>query len=130
MALTPYGKLVRKLRIGANIPLHTMTIAAGKHSSYLSMVEHGAKEVSKDLIEVAIKMLGEQHRIEIVQAASLSNLEYIGKLSIDPDTLSENKLQLAIAFAEIIPTLSDNDTVYLTAVLNNLLSPEHRYLHT
>lgn len=127
MALTPYGKLVRKLRIDANISLAKMGAITGKHSSYLSMVENGAKKVSKDLIEAAIEMLGEQHRYDIIAAAELSNLKYTGKLSIAIDNLSEDKLTLAIAFAEIIPILSNDGIAYLASVLNNILPPEHRY---
>lgn len=117
MALTPYGKLVRKLRIDANISLAKMGAITGKHSSYLSMVENGAKKVSKDLIEDAIEMLGDQHRDAIEGAAKLSNLMYTGKISIGTENLSEKQLKLAILFAAKLKNLSDTTVGYIEGLL-------------
>lgn len=121
MTLTPYGKLVRKLRINADITLDDMAKAAGKHRPYLSMVENGRQKVPSDLIEIAIKMLGEQHRTAIITAAELSNLMYTGKLSIGTENLSEEKLRLALLFAANLKNLSDAAVGYIEGLL---LDPE------
>ena len=117
MGLTPYGKLVRKLRIDANISLLNMAIAAGMPSAFLSAIEHGRKAISKDLIKIAIKMLGEQHRDAIEGAAKLSNLMYTGKISIGTENLSEKQLKLAILFAAKLKNLSDAAVGYIEGLL-------------
>lgn len=117
MALTPYGKLIRKLRINADITLEDMAKAAGKHRPYLSMVENGRHKVPTDLIKIAIKMLGEQHRDAIESAAKLSNLMYTGKISIGTENLSEEKLRLALLFATKLKNLSDATIGYIEGLL-------------
>lgn len=74
MALTPFGKALRKLRIDKDMLLKEMADGAGVTPAFLSAVEVGRKAIPKNLVDRIADgtRLDAETRIQLRTAADLS----------------------------------------------------------
>jgi HTH-type transcriptional regulator, competence development regulator len=76
--LTPYGKIIRKIRIDAECTLRDMAKKVGVTPAFLSAIETGAKAVPVNLIEKISQIFGldAATKAELKTAAEQSRKEY------------------------------------------------------
>ncbi|MEM5316097.1 helix-turn-helix transcriptional regulator [Paraburkholderia sp. JHI869] len=75
MALTPFGKAVRKARLDAEVTLSDMAIALGVTSAFLSAMETGRKKIPSDLVAKAESFFAQRgtHVERLQPLADVSN---------------------------------------------------------
>ncbi|VTU08831.1 Helix-turn-helix domain [Actinobacillus porcinus] len=95
MALTEFGKAVRKARIDANETLLTMSQALDTTPAYLSGLETGSKKISKKWV-VAISRFFKEKGIEIT---NLQKLADVSNQNVPLEGLSEHHKMLVAGFA-------------------------------
>ncbi len=95
MALTAFGKALRKFRIDRDLTLREMAEKIGVTSSLLSSVETGRKKISKNLLEGIKDYLNELHEPvdKFIKLADLANK------SISLKNIDEGKQRLIVEFA-------------------------------
>lgn len=87
MALTDFGKAVRKARLDANETLATMAESLGVSPAFLSAMETGRKKISEEWVGKIITYFKDReiHLEKLGVYADLSN-KSISILNCDPDT--------------------------------------------
>lgn len=95
MALTEFGRIVRKARIDANETLLTMSKALGTTPAYLSGLETGSKKISKKWV-VAITHFFKEKGIEVKELQKLAD---VSNENVPIDGLSEHHKMLVAGFA-------------------------------
>lgn len=113
MALTAFGKAVRKARIDANETLVSMATAIGTSPAYLSGMETGRKKIS---VEWAVKITN-FFRSRNVWVKDLQELAYISNNAVPVKGLPFNQSN-DIFFFHLFITLAQNSTTDITT-LNN-----------
>lgn len=101
MKLSPFGKLVRKGRIEAEITLGEMAKALNVSSAYLSAVETGKRPVSDGLV-AEVKRLFKRKGLDV---KDLDNAAAQSKKVIDVSDLSMEDRARVVAFARRLPRL-------------------------
>ncbi len=105
--LTPFGKLLRKLRIDNGLLLKNMADYLGVTSSYLSAVETGKRNIPSDWSAKISSLLNldEPIRNELEQAILQSQKE----IQINLDNLSQQQRDLAFVFARKLDSLDEDE---------------------
>ena len=122
MAVTDFGKILRKLRIDHNEILLNMAEKLGVTASYLSAVENGKRDVPRSWIHLLPKFycLSEQATEELKQAA----IQQIAALRISLDKIDQGDKELVIAFARRMDELDDLTREQLKKILFRKEKPE------
>lgn len=114
--LSPFGKLVRKLRIDNGELLKEMAEKLDVTPAYLSAVEVGKRNVptgwTKRISE--IYDLNSDRSKELQDAAKNSQL----KLKMELNNFEESDKDLVLAFARQFTTLTDSDKARIKAILS------------
>ncbi|MGV3741611.1 MAG: helix-turn-helix domain-containing protein [Burkholderiaceae bacterium] len=92
MKLTPFGLLVRKIRLDFGLTLKEMATALSVSSAYLSSVELGEKALSNKLADQALAYLApklNKQQYEELQAACAQSMKTVpvSALNVDDRTL-------------------------------------------
>lgn len=95
MALTEFGKAIRKARIDSNETLGSMADAVGVSAGFLSGVETGRKKIPADLLR-NIKDFLNVHGIDIPH---LDRLAIVSNQSVSLEGLSPQHQMLVAGFA-------------------------------
>jgi predicted transcriptional regulator len=95
MALTDFGKAIRKARIDTGETLGSMADALGVTASFLSSIETGRKKVPDGLVEKANSFFL-QHGVVV---KSLAELAAVANKSVTLDGLSPQHQMLVAGFA-------------------------------
>jgi len=113
--LTPFGKLVRKLRIDRGLRLKEMAESLGISSSFLSAVETGNKAVPAALVEQVCGYfrLDAGQQGELRRAADASQAE----ARIKMEGLEDQSRELVAAFARRIGELDQSQREKMLDVL-------------
>ena len=96
MALTDFGKAVRKARIDTGFTLLTMAEALGTTPAFLSGLETGSKKIPEKWVK-AISDLFEKHGYLI---ENLEELAHVANASIPIDKLPPQQQMLVAGFAK------------------------------
>lgn len=95
MALTEFGKAVRKARIDTGHTLKTMSAVLETSAAFLSGLETGNKKISKDWVQKINNFFSSQgHKIE-----NLEQLADVANQSVSLDGLSQQQQMLVAGFA-------------------------------
>lgn len=95
MALTPFGKAVRKARLDADVTLGEMAAELGVTSAFLSSIENGRKKVPQDLVPEVQKFLEKRH----IAAPSLQSLADVSNESVSLEGLSPEHQMIVAGLA-------------------------------
>jgi transcriptional regulator with XRE-family HTH domain len=104
MALTPFGKALRRIRIDRDMLLKEMADKAKLTPAFLSAVEAGRKSIPSDFVERIVRTngLNEQDRDSLRQAADVSASSVSFNLSRMSSTFDRSlAVQLARNFDEL-----------------------------
>lgn len=114
--LSRFGKIVRKRRIDMGVNLKTMADALGKSSAYLSAVETGRKNPTRELVTAAAEYfsLGEPERAELEEAAYQS----ASQLQISMEGFNDSQREVVASFARRFSSLSESDLKRIRGLLN------------
>ncbi|MDH2927335.1 helix-turn-helix domain-containing protein [Lonepinella koalarum] len=96
MALTEFGKAVRKARIDANETLLSMAKKIGTSPAFLSGMETGRKKISNEWIEKVVAFFNEKK----VKIENLSELAHISNATIPVEGLPLKQQMLVAGFAK------------------------------
>jgi HTH-type transcriptional regulator, competence development regulator len=112
---TPFGKLVRKLRIEHDLTLKNMADEFGFSSAYLSALEMGDKNVTEDTVNKVSEFfkLSIQDREKLSQAAIESN----SAVKIPMDNLSAFDRTFVASFARRYSDLSQETKQAISELL-------------
>lgn len=99
--LTPFGKVLRKLRIDSNKSLKDMADYMSVSSAFLSAVESGKKKITGDIVEKSVSFFGGDQRLkaQLETAAWISATEYKFDVSDKNDITRETVAMFARNFA-------------------------------
>lgn len=113
MALTLFGKAVRKMRIERDESCAEMASKLGVTSSWLSQIELGRRKPPRALINqiVDIYGLGKEKATTLKALASLSKMEMV----VTPKTLQQ--ATVAVRFAEKLSGLTPTQLANIEAEL-------------
>ena len=106
--MTPFGKILRKIRIDRNELLYDMAQKLKVSSAFLSAVENGKKNIPADLLEKVISIYtsdGKEEQ-ELRDAADISAKE----ISFSLEAIPVENRDLALAFAR---RFSEMDTTQI-----------------
>lgn len=95
MALTEFGKAVRKARIDANETLLTMSQALKTTPAYLSGLETGSKKISQKWITEITRFF----KGKGIELANLQQLADVSNQNVPIEGLSESHKMLVAGFA-------------------------------
>ncbi|UXC20044.1 helix-turn-helix domain-containing protein [Comamonas squillarum] len=95
MALTEFGKALRKARIDSNETLGSMADALGVSPGFLSGVETGRKKIPADLIG-KIKFFLQSHNVSV---ENIDTLAAVSNQSVSLEGLSPQHQMLVAGFA-------------------------------
>lgn len=115
MALTAFGKAVRKARIDANETLVSMATAIGTSPAYLSGMETGRKKIS---VEWAVKITN-FFRSRNVWVKDLQELAYISNNAVPVKGLPLQQQILVAKFAR--HTITDRQLKKFEELLKEIL---------
>lgn len=110
MALTDFGKAIRKARIDTGETLGTMADTLGVSPAFLSSVETGRKKVPPELVE----KVRSYFELRSVAIGSLEELAAVANKSVSLDGLSPQHQMLVAGFAR---SSLDADTLQKMAEL-------------
>lgn len=115
LKLTPFGKVVRKLRIDRAMTMKDMADRLETSPVFLSAVETGRKNLTKNLVEKVISVLN-------VNAMELEALEDAisktrKKVELHLEKEGVKKRELAAVFARNFPELPDTSVEKLLTIL-------------
>lgn len=113
--LTPFGKVVRKLRIDKGERLKEMAESFEMSSAYLSAVETGKKAVSVELVASVVRHFGlsAKEERELVKAAQQSGTQ----VTVGLVGASSHHRAVAIAFARRFSALSEEEVNKIKLIL-------------
>ncbi len=113
--LTPFGKLVRKLRIDRGLRLKDMADSLGLSSAFLSAVETGSKPVPASMVDHVCRYfaLDPQQQGDLRKAVDASQVE----ARIRMDGLEDQSRELVAAFARRIGDLDPGQRERILDVL-------------
>jgi predicted transcriptional regulator len=95
MALTEFGKVVRKARIDTGYTLKTMSEELATSTAFLSGMETGTKKISKDWVaKIEDFFISKQHKVQ-----NLSQLADVANESVSLSGLSLQQQMLVAGFA-------------------------------
>ena len=109
MALTEFGKAVRKARLDSGDTLKTMAKSLGITPAFLSAIEHGKNKIPPHLV-VRIEALLKNQGIEVKNLMKLADLS---NQHIPLKGLSEQHQQLLLRLAHTSYSKSDLDNIEL-----------------
>ena len=114
--VTNLGKKLRKIRIDNDEISSDMARKLEISVSYLSAIENGKRNISKDLAEKLFKIyqLSDNDKEKILQAISI----YSGEMRIRLDSLNEKQQELSLLYAREISKLSDRQIEKIKEYLN------------
>lgn len=95
MALTEFGKVVRKARIDADCTLLTMSNDLGTTPAYLSGLETGSKKISKKWVEKITNFF----KTKNIELDNLQELANVSNDNVPLDDLPEQQKMLIAGFA-------------------------------
>lgn len=96
MALTEFGKAIRKARIDANETLLSMAKNIGTSPAFLSGMETGRKKISKEWVEKIVAFFESKN----VKVEDLQELAHISNDAIPVEGLSLQQQMLVAGFAK------------------------------
>lgn len=98
-SLSPYGKLIRKLRIDRNINQKEHAYLLGVSPTFLSGIEKGKKAISMDIINktIAVLNLTSNEEKQLIEAISKQ-----APFSIKITPKNEDEALVALLFAQAI----------------------------
>lgn len=116
IALTPLGKMLRKLRIDACERIADLAKELGCTSSFVSAVELGKKSPPEGFISsvIAHYQLDELQAAELRSAASRS----VSSVRIDLENSNDLSKEFAVAFARAFPTIDSEKAEQLLKTLS------------
>ena len=116
--LTPFGKLIRILRIEEEVKTKDMADEIGVSVAYLSAVETGKKKLSDSFIDSVVSFFSAKgiESDKIYNAADKSKQEFTIKVKESPDESRE----LVAQFARKFQSLTDEDTKQLIDILGKV----------
>ena len=114
--VTNLGKKLRKIRIDNDEISSDMARKLEISVSYLSAIENGKRNISKDLAEKLFKIyqLSDNDKEKILQAISI----YSGEMRIRLDSLNEKQKELSLLYAREVGKLNDKQIEKITGYLN------------
>lgn len=95
MALTDFGKAVRRARLDADVNLSTMAETFGVTAAFLSSLESGRKNISDEWLSKIEKFFQERN----VQVTGLRELADVSNKVVPLDGLAPNEQRVVSAFA-------------------------------
>lgn len=114
--LTPFGKALQKLRIDHEVKLKDLADYVLKTSSFLSAIEHGKKDASRELIA----MIGQYFNLNDFDAEHLQRLSLSSQKAIrfHIDDLNENSKDMVAAFARKLTNLTPEQESSIISILD------------
>jgi len=112
--LTPFGKMVRKLRIDHSLLLKEMADAVGMSSAWLSGVETGRKPIPAGLVEKVASFLD----LDRVQRAELSEAAENSRKDQSIKNVAIDRRDVAAALARRFNELDEDDLAKLRGLLS------------
>ncbi|MEK6369019.1 MAG: helix-turn-helix transcriptional regulator [Burkholderia gladioli] len=95
MALTPFGKAVRKARLDADVTLSEMAAALSVTAAFLSSLETGRKKVPSDFV-AKVQRYFAAYRVEVVDLAALAD---VSNTSVSLEGLNPEHQMMVAGFA-------------------------------
>ncbi|WP_250466143.1 helix-turn-helix transcriptional regulator [Caballeronia sp. GAFFF2] len=105
MAITPFGKAVRKARLDADVTLSEMATTLGFTAAYLSAMETGRKKIPSEVVAKAEQYFEEKG----VRLEPLQPLADVSNASVSLEGLTHEHQMMVAGFARA--SLSDVDPV-------------------
>ncbi|MBF0174141.1 MAG: helix-turn-helix transcriptional regulator [Magnetococcales bacterium] len=114
--LTPFGRMVRKIRIDQSVRLKEMAEHLGVSSAFLSAVEMGKKNIPEGWVQETAKFL----HMSLPQAEELQKLAMQSAREVKICLEGQDDLGrgLTAAFARRLPELSPEDKERISQILN------------
>ncbi|HGJ5863955.1 MAG TPA: helix-turn-helix domain-containing protein [Arsenophonus nasoniae] len=114
--LTPFGKIVRIMRMDLGINLKCMAESIGMTSSYLSSIETGKRAITPQILDNIVSYLAknEEESINLREAARDSQQS----VEISLSGKSTNARKAAMSFARKFDDLNEDDFARLLNLLN------------
>lgn len=117
--ITEIGKFLRKERIDRSLLLKDMAEAIGVSSAYLSTIETGKRQITRDLVQRIAEFLGyaphSDEYLALQQAALMSK----DQLEIPIKGLSEQRREAALAFSRQFSSMGEDDLERILRVLRS-----------
>ncbi len=114
--LTEFGKELRKIRIDNNEILKDMAVSLGITSSYLSAIEHGKREIPRNLINEISKVYNLSDEAFKKLEGAASNTQKVFKCNFDIENTAQ--LNMINAFAREYKSLSDDKMSRILKILD------------
>lgn len=111
MAITEFGKAIRKARIDAGVTLASMAVELGTTSSFLSAMEMGRKKIPTEWVS-RIESYFTHHGVSV----RLAELADMANKAVGIEGLSPAHQMLVAGFARV--NLDDHEIANLTKLLN------------
>ncbi|KLU14172.1 MULTISPECIES: helix-turn-helix domain-containing protein [Xenorhabdus] len=114
--LTPFGKIVRKMRIDLGITLKEMAESMGMTSSYLSAIETGKRAITDSVLNNIVSYLAKTPGDKV----KLKNAAKDSQQSVEINLMgrSANARNAAMSFARSFDDLDEDDFAKLLKLLN------------
>lgn len=110
MAITEFGKAVRKARIDADVTLASMALALGTTPSFLSAMEMGRKKIPADWVQ-KIESYFSSHGVSV----RLAEMADVANKTVPIDGLSPAQQMLVAGFARV--NLDEREIMNFQALL-------------
>lgn len=110
MAITEFGKAVRKARIDADVTLASMALALGTTPSFLSAMEMGRKKIPADWVQ-RIESYFSNNGVSV----RLAELADVANKTVPIDGLSPAQQMLVAGFARV--NLDEREIMNFQALL-------------
>lgn len=110
MAITEFGKAVRKARIDADVTLASMALALGTTPSFLSAMEMGRKKIPADWVQ-KIESYFSNNGVSV----RLAELADVANKTVPIDGLSPAQQMLVAGFARV--NLDEREIMNFQALL-------------
>ncbi len=115
---TPFGKIIRKLRVDKEVSLKQQALAFGVSSSFLSAIELGKKKINQKFIDKCVEYFGLDpvQKTELIKVIGYS----IPVVKIDLTDSSDEDRRLVSTFAYNYQSLSEAEKTKLQQWLDEM----------
>lgn len=124
MAVTEFGKFLRKMRIDCSEVLGVMAERLGVSPAYLSAIENGMRDIPDDFVEKIVA----EYALDEEQAKKLTEAEAQTKGAVDVNfnqrRTDMNVVETAVMFARNFSRLTDQQMNQIKSILKQCESAE------
>lgn len=124
MAVTEFGKFLRKMRIDCSEVLGVMAERLGVSPAYLSAIENGMRDIPDDFVEKVVA----EYKLDEEQAKRLAEAEAQTKGAVDVNfnqrRTDMNVVETAVMFARDFSRLTDQQMSLIKNILKQFEDEE------